>query len=175
MKKVWMILRRSLLVFLVMILLINLYIIAAQLLFKKDLPKVAGFAQILVISGSMQPAIMAGDLLIIQEQKEYEEQDIVTYRSNGGLITHRIIEIEKGQAIMQGDANNVADDPVPVESIEGEAFLRIPQAGNFILFLKTPMGILLLILALSAIYIFFELTDFLKSRRAIAEEQKSLK
>ncbi|MDD3168414.1 MAG: signal peptidase I [Eubacteriales bacterium] len=165
MKKVWMILRRGLLAFLVMILLINLYLIAAQLLFKKDLPKVAGYAQILVISGSMQPAIMAGDLLIIHEQEEYKEQEIVTYRGNGGLITHRIIAIDKAQAVMQGDANNVADDPVPVERIEGKVILQIPMAGNLILFLKTPMGMLLLILALSAIYVFFELTDFIGSRK----------
>lgn len=165
MKKAWMIASRSLLVFLAMILLVNLYIIAAQILLKNDLPKVAGYAQILVISGSMQPTIMAGDLLIIHEQEEYKTQDIVTYRDGRGLITHRIVEIRNGQAVMQGDANNVADDPVSVEHIEGKVVLKIPLAGNLILFLKTPMGMLLLILVLVAIYIFFELTDFIGSRR----------
>lgn len=172
MKKAWRVFCRSLMVFLVIILLINLYSIAAQIILKNDLPKVAGYAQILVISGSMQPTVMAGDLLIIHEQDEYQEQDIVTYRSGGGLITHRIIEMESGQAVMQGDANNVADDPVSTESIEGKVILQIPMVGNFILFLKTPMGMLLLILALSAIYVFFELTDFIGSRAAAKRASK---
>lgn len=166
MKKVWMVASRSLLVFLALILLINLYIIAAQILFKNDLPKVAGYAQILVISGSMEPTIAAGDLLIIHEQEEYKTQDIVTYRDGRGLITHRIVEIGNGQAVMKGDANNVADDPISVEHIEGKVVLNIPLAGNLILFLKTRMGMLLLILVLVAIYVFFELTDFIGSRKA---------
>jgi signal peptidase len=140
--------------------------IASQIFFKKDLPKIAGFAQIIVISGSMQPSLMVGDLLIIHEQEKYEKRDIVTYRANHRLITHRIIEMKDGLATMQGDANNVADDPVSTECIEGKVICRIPFAGDFILSLKTPRGMLLLILALVAIYVVSELQGFVKSRKS---------
>ena len=171
MKNVWKVLRGSLLLFLAAVLIINLYIISAQILFEKDLPKVAGFAQIIVISGSMQPSIMAGDLLVIHEQEDYEKRDIVTYRSNGRLITHRIIEIDTEQALMRGDANNVTDDPVPLEDIEGKVLFRIPMAGNFILFLKTPMGMLLMILAIIAIYILFELPGIIGGRKSLKKPE----
>lgn len=120
----------------------NLYLIAVQLSDKNNLPKIFGFARIIVISGSMQPAIEAGDLIIIKEQAEYREDDIVTYRRGGALITHRIIEADKSEVITKGDANNVNDDPVALADIEGKVVLCIPGAGNFILFLKTPAGIL---------------------------------
>lgn len=134
MKKIWRGLRLSLLVFLILVLVVNLYTIISLIFLKKELPKVAGFAQIVVISGSMEPHIKAGDLLIIRQQQNYEKQDVVTYRNNGALITHRIIDIDQEQAILQGDANNVADPPVALDKIEGKTVLRIPGAGKFILF-----------------------------------------
>ena len=164
MKKIWKILRGGLLFFLIAILTINIYIISAQAFFNKELPKVAGFAQIIVISGSMQPTIQVGDLLIIHEKENYREQDIITYRSNGRLVTHRILEIDTEHALVRGDANNVTDDPVPLENIEGKTVLRIPMAGSFILFLKTPVGMLLMVLSVIAIYMLFELPVIIRGR-----------
>lgn len=165
MKKIWRVLRLSLLVFLILVLVVNLYTIVSLIFFKKELPKVAGFAQIVVISGSMEPHIKAGDLLIIRQQKNYEKQDVVTYRSNGALITHRIIDIDQEQAILQGDANNVADPPVALDKIEGKIVLRIPGAGNFILFLRTPLGILLMAVSIILIYFLFELGSKIQKKK----------
>jgi signal peptidase len=120
----------------------NLYLIAAQLADKDRLPKIFGYAQVIVISGSMQPFIEAGDLIIIKEQEEYQESDVVTYRSGRILITHRIIDISESGIVTKGDANNAADEPVASSAIEGKVILNIPGAGNFIIFLKSPKGIL---------------------------------
>lgn len=120
----------------------NLYLIAAQLAYKNQLPKIFGFAQIIVISGSMQPCIEAGDLIVIKEQEEYKEGDIVTYRSGRIFITHRIIEINRSEFIAKGDANNAGDKPSALSDIEGKVVLRISGAGNLIIFLKSPTGIL---------------------------------
>lgn len=166
MKKIWKVLRIGLLLFLSAILIFNLYIITAQIVFNKDLPKVAGFAQIIVISGSMQPDIRVGDLLFIREQEKYEKNDIVTYRSNGRLITHRLIEIDNETALAKGDANNVTDDPVPIADIEGKVVLSIPDAGNYILFLKTPKGMSLAILFVIVLYIILELPGIIGSRQS---------
>ncbi len=130
------------------ILFVNLYLLTARLIFKSDLPKIFGFAQIIVISGSMQPAIDVGDMLVIQEQSAYKVNDIVTYNLNQNLITHRVIDITDTGFITQGDANNVADDPVPVSDVEGKVVLQIPGVGNLLIFLKTPFGILLMLAVL---------------------------
>jgi signal peptidase len=141
------IMKISLLVMLCAILLVNLYIITARVVFKKDLPKVFGFAQIIVISGSMEPAIKVGDLLIIHEQDSYKVKDMVTFRQDKRFVTHRIIELRNDEVVTQGDVNNVPDEPIKLFQVEGKVFLRIPRVGDFILFLKTPFGILMLSLA----------------------------
>jgi len=120
----------------------NLYLIWAQLADKDRLPKIFGFAQIVVISGSMQPYIEPGDLIVIREQDDYGEGEVVTYRRGRILITHRIIGITESGVITKGDANNAADEPIELSDIEGKVVLRIPGVGNMILFLKKPAGIL---------------------------------
>lgn len=145
-RKLVSILQKLLLALLAILLLSNLYLLFMQLVFDADLPKVFGTARVIVISGSMQPAINVGDMLIISERKEYHVDDIVTFRMGNSLVTHRIIEIDDTHVVTQGDENNVADAPSPLSSIEGKVILRIPKVGTFILFLKTPFGILLLVL-----------------------------
>jgi signal peptidase len=128
--------------FLCLALIINLYLIWAQLADKNNLPKIFGFAQVIVISGSMQPAMEAGDLIIIKEQVKYKKNDIVTYHKDRTFITHRIVDVSQSEVVTRGDANNVSDDPVSLSEIEGKVVLRLPGAGNMILFLRKPTGII---------------------------------
>lgn len=129
---------------LLIILAANLYLIAARLIFKESLPKLFGYAQLAVVSGSMEPAIEVGDLLITRDFPGYDVGDIVVYDSDGTLVTHRIIEIDGDELHLKGDANNTSDPPIDRSMIVGKVIARIPQAGNFVLFLRTPAGILLL-------------------------------
>lgn len=145
-RKLMMILKRLLIVLLVVLFLANLYILIMQVAFGVDLPKIFGTARVIVVSGSMQPAIDVGDMLIIREQKDYQAGDIITFRMGENLVTHRIIEINDALVITQGDKNNVADAPNNLSSIEGKVILMIPKVGSFIMFLRTPFGILLMVL-----------------------------
>jgi signal peptidase len=124
----------------------NLYILIIQFGFGVDLPKIFGTARVIVVSGSMQPAIDVGDMLIINQQQDYQTGDIITFRMGENLVTHRIIEINDTHVITQGDKNNVADAPSNLSSIEGKVILKIPKVGFFIMFLRTPFGILLMVL-----------------------------
>jgi signal peptidase len=141
-KKIWILIKIIIAVLLCTALVVNLYLIWAQLSNKSSLPKIFGFAQVIVISGSMQPAIEAGDLIIIKGQEEYEKNDIVTYRENNTLITHRIVETNQSEVVTKGDANNTSDKPILQSDIEGKVILRLPGAGNIVLFLRKPTGIL---------------------------------
>ncbi len=79
----------------------------------------AGFIQpLIVISGSMEPGIMTGDLLVATPVPvaDLEVGDVVSLDSEvtGDIITHRIIEVLPVAAgafdvRMQGDANEVPD------------------------------------------------------------------
>ena len=108
----------------------------------EDLPKLFGVGEVVFLSGSMQPTIEVGSLGIVHEEKNYKEGDIVTYIKDRTLITHRIKEIKSDkEIIVQGDANNIADEPISKDMIEGRIIITIPHMGSILQILKTPYGI----------------------------------
>ena len=79
-----------------------------------------GYATFVVISGSMEPTIHVGDVIIIEKvssMDELKERDIVTYHGRedsfkGKTVTHRIIRIEGDKIVTKGDSvMNVKEDP----------------------------------------------------------------
>ncbi|WP_343210715.1 signal peptidase I [Anaerolentibacter hominis] len=128
------------------ILLINVWFLIAQLMLRQDPPFLFGFSRLEVTSGSMEPAVSVGDLIIIHREKEYEIGDIVTYDGGKAFVTHRIVKKEDGKVITQGDANNVEDEAIDPGQIVGKVVFAIPGCGRLIDFLKSPAGIMLLCL-----------------------------
>lgn len=147
MKKALKILRITITVFLSLILIANLWLIISRLIFRNELPKIFGVSQAIVITGSMEPEISAGDLLIFSEREEYKLQDVVIFRQNDDYVTHRIVEITDNGFITRGDANNTNDREIlDPQLIEGKMMITIPGIGGMLSFLRTPLGILVLIL-----------------------------
>jgi len=126
------------------IILANLYLIVSRTVFNVSMPKILGFSHVKVMSGSMEPEINVGDLLIVQEKDSYEAGDIVTYSSGNSLVTHRVIEVVETHVMTQGDANNTADPEVPKETIHGRVVLVIPKVGNLLDYFKTIPGLIFL-------------------------------
>lgn len=138
-------LRHALLIFLGLLLGVNVYLLNARNIAGNQLPMPFGIGAAVVQSGSMEPTYYKGDLLFVKAQSDYSAGDIVVYQSEGILVVHRVIEIDGGTVTTQGDANNVPDKPFDVSSIKGSVVGRIPGVGYVIDFLKTPLGILLLV------------------------------
>ncbi len=87
-----------------------------------------------VISGSMAPAIKPGSLVIAVPRQQYQVGEIISYQnSQGKVVTHRLIQEEKGKFITRGDANNVADMPVAEQAILGNVVFIIPKVGYLLL------------------------------------------
>ena len=102
-----------------------------------------------VLSGSMEPAFSPGDSLIIRRQADYEPGEIVTYADQGTFVTHRVVEKDGAVYQTKGDANNAVDNrQVSREGIYGSVCLVIPHLGNLVLFLKSSLGMLVMIVAL---------------------------
>ena len=138
-------LRHALLIFLGLLLGVNVYLLNARSIAGNQLPMPFGIGAAVVQSGSMEPTYYKGDLLFVKAQSDYSAGDIVVYQSEGILVVHRVIEIDGGTVTTQGDANNAPDKPFDVSSIKGSVVGRIPGVGYVIDFLKTPLGILLLV------------------------------
>ncbi len=143
----------SLLLTAVMLLIIvfNLYTIAAKKLFHEPLPMLAGYASAVVLSGSMEgereDSLSVNDMIIIHRQEDYEVGDVVTY--SVGLrtpTTHRITEKDGETFVTQGDANNAADPPIDKSDIRGKVILILPGIGTLIQKLQTPLGLFMLLL-----------------------------
>lgn len=105
-------------------------------------PMPFGIGASVVLSGSMEPALSVGDLLIIRQQGTYEPGDVVVYQSGSMAVVHRIVDISAETATTRGDANNANDDPIPVSAIKGRVAAAIPLVGYLVWALKTPAGIL---------------------------------
>jgi signal peptidase len=149
------ILKYAVLGFLVLLIIINLYLGLNKGLSNDPVPKFLGISPLIVLSGSMQPAINPGDIVVIREQpaQDYQLGDVATYLDGSTAFTHRIVGQEAEGFVLKGDNNNVADDIVPAEKFLGKVVLRIPKAGLAVLFFKTPLGMVILcILLILTIY-----------------------
>lgn len=144
--------RYILLVLIGLLLGINIYILNARTITGNQLPMPFGLGLASVQSGSMEPVLYKGDLLLVKERQDYAEGDIVVYQSEGLLVVHRIIDIDGRSVTTQGDANNIPDESFDMDCIKGEVVLRMPAAGYVIDFLKTPAGVIVLIL-LAALFL----------------------
>ncbi len=130
-----------------LILLLNISGIAIRAMTGKD-TAVFGLSSAVVLTGSMSDAIEPGDLIVTWQQDGYQVGDIVMYQGNTSTVTHRIIAIEADGYLTKGDANNTDDGmPIPQEKIVGKVIITLPGVGNVLLFFRTPLGLLILTLA----------------------------
>jgi signal peptidase len=116
------------------------------------LPMCFGIVPYGVMSGSMEPRIGTGAVCYVDTKTEdYHTGDIITFRTGGKTVTHRIIG-KSGNAFMtKGDANRVSDPwTVGADQIIGKARLSIPKMGYLIKNLQTRAGMFAIGAVLSA-------------------------
>jgi len=101
-----------------------------------------------VVTDSMAPALRAGDLVLLQPIKDIITPGmVVAYDLQDKLIAHRVVEVMGDMLVTKGD-NNQEVDPwrMPFSSVVGVPDVRIPYAGYLLEFVKSPAGLLLLII-----------------------------
>lgn len=138
-------LRLFLLLTIALVIGISIYCWNAKRLLGDSMPMPAGYGIAVVLSGSMEPTLSVDDVILVKKTNDYEVDDIVVYQKGFELVVHRIIEIKKDIIITQGDANNVADHEITKDSIKGEVIGTIPSIGSLIDFIKSPLGIILIV------------------------------
>ncbi|MCF7820218.1 MAG: signal peptidase I [Candidatus Pacebacteria bacterium] len=132
---------------------------------------IKGYKTFLVQSGSMEPAIMTGDVILIKQQKDYLINDVVTFSNNSGrVVTHRIQEIDKSgekKYFTKGDANKTGDeDHIVKEQIMGKAILVVPRLGYLLSFAKTLNGLIILLIIPAFIYVLDELVKIKNAKKS---------
>ncbi|HEX9890834.1 MAG TPA: signal peptidase I [Actinomycetota bacterium] len=126
----------------------------------------AGFRPLVVRSGSMEPAIHTGDVVLsrVTSPQEIEVGDVVTFRDptrDDALITHRVIGMEREGGsfafVTRGDANTGIERwNVAAGGTVGRVSLRIPRLGYVASWLGIP-AVRLSVLLLAAALLTFDL------------------
>ncbi len=165
-------------------LLIAAIAVMALILIFSAVPIRGGIKTLATLSGSMEPEIPTGSLVVIKPAKDYRVGDVITFGENTRTkspTTHRIFEIKERDGtksyITKGDANNEPDDkPVTEKEIIGKVLFSLPYAGYAAAATQKPLGFLLMVIIPSVIIIYeeilsikSELANILNERRRIAK------
>ena len=144
-----------------------------------------GYKACIITSSSMEPSIYYGDVVVIKECKEKELQtgDVITFKQNQEVITHRILKIEENQQngektyITKGDNNNIEDtEKITYSKIEGKCVLTIPYLGKTILALDNKIIVLIIILIILILSFYkiqrYEKIENRREKKKIEESKK---
>lgn len=132
-----------------------------------------------VESGSMEPAIMTGSVVVIRPEADYQVGDVITFAS-GGLVptTHRILAFDERGAerayVTRGDANS-ADDPgsVSQSSVLGKVIFDVPYAGYVIRGAREPLGFAFLVLLPALIIVIESVSKIIAEVRRVRAQQRT--
>ena len=168
------------LIILIPILLISLVILINSYVRPNEVPSFLGWKPFIVLSGSMETQISAGDIVVVKQvdTNTLKKGDIIAFKENDIVITHRIDEIiqeeNTTQYITKGDNNNTQDMGYVVpEQIEGKYEFKIARLGNLAMFTQTPLG---MIVCLSIpILIVIQIKDSKKDKELITQKTNKQK
>lgn len=153
-------------ILLIFVLIVNVSLIIGSYVNPDKVPSFLGYKPFIVLSGSMEPEIMPGDLILTRTiaSEDIKVGDVVTFRSDKTTtVSHRVIKVSTEGGLSfetKGDANVGADKgTVLPESIEGKYILRIAKLGNMALFLQTPIGLLVFVVIPLCLFILYDIVS----------------
>ncbi len=131
-----------------------------------NMPFIFGYATFYVVSGSMEPTIHVGEVILIERVNspdELKKGDIITFHGKGGslegkIVTHRIVSdgVVDGKITTCGDANHgIADEPITYNDVIGRyvrtsavlttAYAVFTSKYGFLFIVFIPLIILLIV------------------------------
>jgi len=134
--------------------LFTVVILAVVLLIIVSILPIPGNYRLLIVeSGSMEPAIKTGSVVVVKPADSYKANDVITFEDGGKdrTTTHRVVDVEvvsgQTQYITKGDANNAEDSSkVSENKVVGKVLTSIPYAGYILAMAKQPIGFVLLVI-----------------------------
>lgn len=141
---------------------------------------VGGLSIKIVQSGSMEPAIKTGAIVVVAPVDDYKVGDVITFnfsRTDQIPTTHRIIDekVVSGQMryITKGDANEESDPREVLErNVLGKVFLDVPYLGYLLDFARKPLGFGLLIGVPAAYIVLEEVLKIVHEVNAVRRQKK---
>lgn len=137
-----------------------------------------GFNFFRVQSGSMEPTLQIGDVIMVQKTsaKDIHKGDIVSYKADegemdGNIVTHRVITEPRSQGdgyilLTQGDANDLPDPEITSDQLIGKYVTTLWLMGKLYSFFLTPVGLVTMIVVIIGLF-GFEMISLLVSYKSL--------
>ena len=147
-----------------------------------ETPSVFGYSIFRVSSGSMEPELMVGDIILdkaVENPEDLKVGDVITFKSKDYgdmLVTHKVIKApyEENEKLMlqtKGIANDLADKPISVDNVKGIMICKVDYLDTVYNIFLSPWGLLILI-ALIVVIFFDEIITIVK---ILTNNDKSVK
>ena len=135
-----------------------------------------------IVSDSMEPTLYKNDLVFVQKCNilELNEGDIITFKQDERVISHRINDITKEKGIIKfetkGDNNEIADpDKVEAAQVYGKVSFSIKKIGNIVSYIQDVSGFINIGIFAIIVYILVSLRDKQKNTRKIKRKKYEIK
>jgi signal peptidase len=168
-KKIWNIISTALVVLMV---LCAVFLMGSRLM---------GYECYTVISGSMEPKYMVGDLIYVKEVdvNSIKAGDDITFILNEDLVvaTHQVVRVdaENQRFYTKGLANEIEDqDPVHFNNVIGVPQFSIPKLGYVSDFVQNPPGMYITIGVGIVLILLVFVPDMIAKKKEDEDEEAAL-
>lgn len=141
-----------------------------------------GYRVFSVQSGSMEPKIKIGSLVLTKNQADYKINSIITFKTNQGkdTITHRITGVQTDSTGVfyetKGDANDAPDNElVSQDNVVGEVKFTAPYFGYLVSSIKTLPGLIIFIIIPATIIVYEEINSIRREIKKITGKKSRKK
>lgn len=107
-----------------------------------DRSGIFGFRGYTVISESMYPTLKVGEYIVIKpvDTSKLAPKEIITFKDQNMLVTHRIVSIDQDKITTKGDNNPIQDTKqVEKKDVIGHFAFHIPLIGYLMIWLQNPL------------------------------------
>lgn len=181
-KKAVAIIEVALCVILSVFVVVNVTLIIKSYVRPDKVPDFFGYKPFIVLSGSMEPEILVGDLVVTKEiaPEDITVGNVISYRTEEDIVvTHRVMEVlaQDGPSFLtKGDANEGMDaSAVSADEVEGLYIWRAEKLGRLALFIQTPLGMLVFVVVPMLAFIVYNSMIRGRNRKKLLQELEQAK
>lgn len=161
----------------ILVLICNIILLIQKITSPDKIASLFGYKAFVISSGSMEPTLNIGDIVITKEtkQEQIQKNNIITFMEDGYTVTHRVADIieKDGDTYYQtkGDNNNTYDaELVKYEDIEGVYVFKINSIGNIVVYAQSTTAVMIIIIC--AIYIMYRISSRKDDRKNVRHEKR---
>lgn len=132
-----------LIIILIAVLMIAIYSFIELDVREKEYCNIFGYSIFQIETGSMSKTLEIEDIIIVKlGNEDIKIDDIITFRQDGNLVTHRLVRQEDEKYFLKGDNNPTEDEPIEKEDILGKVVFTISEVKIWKSVFKEPRVII---------------------------------